>query len=172
MYGEPESEPWPFDDDARRDDPLTEHRIAVTCSHPGWAYLVAFDAASEARPTEVETRMLASFLEQYKTYWYGQNTHRARMERRLLDVDGSANGVIFHKWGVNDWGFRRRSFTRGYLFSVVPPALRVGHDGVKGPLSLETVMDWMHSHTERPSESDLSPRWREWKAAHPEVFGS
>lgn len=57
---------WPFGTDADRDDPLTAMRIAVTSSHPGWAFLVAFDRESEARPTDHEAAMLRSFLDEYK----------------------------------------------------------------------------------------------------------
>jgi hypothetical protein len=92
---------WPFDAD--RGDPLTAMRIAVTSSHPMWAYLVAFDQQSEARPTDHESALLASYLDEYKSYWYN-DSYRLRMEARPLDVDGGANGVIFHKWAADDWG--------------------------------------------------------------------
>jgi hypothetical protein len=156
---------WPFDAD--RDDPLTAHRLAVTSSHPGWRYLVAFDRESEERPTDAETAMLVSYLDEYKDHWYGDNRYRRQIERRPLDVDGGANGVIFHKWGADDWGYRRQSYERGYLFTVVPPAMRDRHtDGWGGPLSLLALMDRIHTICDEPT-----PHWVEWKAAHPEVFG-
>jgi hypothetical protein len=99
---------WPFDAD--RDDPLTAHRIAVTSSLPGWFYLVAFDRESVDRPTDAEVALLVSFLNEYKDHWYGDNSYRRRMEARPLDVDGGANGIAFHKWGADDWGYRRRSY--------------------------------------------------------------
>ncbi len=158
---------WPFGDDADQHDPLTAHRIAVTCSHPGWRFLVAFDRASDARPTDYETALLRSFLDQYKDHWYGGNGYQQRMEERPLDVDGGANGVVFHKWGEDDWGYRRQSYERGYLFTVVPPSMRDRYaDGWGGPLSLRALMDRIHQHgSDEPSE-----RWEAWKAAHPEVF--
>jgi hypothetical protein len=87
------------------------------------------------------------------------------MERRLLDVDGGANGVIFHKWGENDWGYRRRSFTRGWLFTVVFPGLREREPdhALRGPLSLIELMDYIHRD---------GPKWVEWKRDHPEVFAA
>jgi hypothetical protein len=156
---------WPFDAD--RDDPLTAHRIAVTSSHPGWFYLVAFDRESENRPTDAEVELLVSFLDEYNDHWYGDSGYRQRMQRRPLDVDGGANGIVFHKWAAHDWGYRRRSSTMGYLFSVVPPALRDRYDdGIPGPLSLAALMDRIH-----PIGGEPMPRWVAWKAAHPDVFG-
>jgi hypothetical protein len=156
---------WPFDAD--RDDPLTLHRIAVTSSHPGWAYLVAFHRDSEARPTDAETAMLVSYLDAYKSHWYNAS-YRARLERRPLDVDGGANGVVFHKWGVDDWGFRRQSFDRGYTFSIVWPSQRASKEPGKyvGPYSLVELMDLMQTFgDDKPIQ-----HWLDWKAAHPEVF--
>ncbi|MGA3524129.1 hypothetical protein [Melissospora conviva] len=161
------TDPWPFGDDADRDDPLTAHRIAATTSHPDWAYLVAFDRNSEARPTDRETAMLASYLDEWKTRWYN-TSYLAHMGRRLLDVDGGANGVVFHKYGENDWGYRRRSYSMGYLFTVVPPHMRDEHsDGLPGPMSLEALMD----HLRDSLAGGPAREWLDWKAAHPEVFG-
>lgn len=150
---------WPFDAD--RNDPLTAHRIAVTCSHPGWYYLVSFDRESETRPTEHEVALLRSFLDEYKTHWYGDSGYRRAMERRPLDVDGGANGVVFHKFGTDDWGYRRQSFTTGPLFFPGWP-----HNRKAGPFSLLALMDHIHTIGGEPMR-----HWVEWKAAHPEVFG-
>lgn len=157
---------WPFDAD--RGDPLTAHRIAVTSSHPGWCYLVAFDRESEERPTERETAMLVSFLEEYKHHWYRPG-YREHLERRPLDVDGGANGIVFHKWAENDWGYRRRSFERGNLFTVTWPAQRASAKPGKylGPFSLEALMDRIHT----VGGDGPMQQWVDWKAAHPEVFG-
>lgn len=157
---------WPFDADQH--DPLTARRIAVTSSHPGWYYLVSFDRQSEARPTDAEVDMLVSFLDEYKDRWYGNTGYRQNMERRPLDVDGGANGVIFHKWGEDDWGYRRQSFTQGYLFTVVWPGQRDREPdhGYRGPFSLAELMDRIHSHGDGPS-----PKWEQWKAANRRVFG-
>lgn len=159
---------WPFGVDADRDDPVTALRIAVTGSHPGWCYLVAFDRESEARPTDREAAMLASFLDEYKTYWYNA-TYVAKLAEKPLDVDDGANGVIFHKFGDDDWGYRRQSYTQGWPWSVVWPSLR-DHDDYtnlkgKGPYSLSDLMDRVQGHGDEPSR-----RWLDWKAAHPEVF--
>lgn len=163
------SDGWPFDAD--RDDPLTTHRIAVTCSHPGWAYLVAFDRESEARPTDREVAMLVSYLDEYKNRWYGNSGYRRNMERRPLDVDGTANSVVFHKWAEGDWGYRRQSYERGYLFTVVWPAQRanVKPGPYVGPYALEALMDRMHTIG---GDGPMAHYWVEWKATHPEVFGA
>lgn len=160
---------WPFGTDADRDDPLTALRIAVTSSHPGWAYLVAFDRASEARPTDVEAAMLRSYLDSYIAYWY-LPWFVAEIAKRPLDVDGGANGVVFHKFGQDDWGYRRQSYVSGWPWSVVWPALRDDprhrDSPVRDPRSLERLLDRLHTYgTDRPSQ-----RWLDWKAAHPEVF--
>lgn len=149
---------WPFGTDADRADPLTALRIAVTGSHPMRCYLVGFDR---------EAAMLASYLEEYKTYFYGPDDssgYRYRMARRLLDVDGGANGVTFHKYGEDDWGYRRRTWSIGPMFVPPSPMYRERFpDASVGPMTLEQVMDRAH---------DTWPkRWLEWKAAHPEVFG-
>ena len=112
---------WPFDAD--RDDPLTALRIAVTSSHPEWRYLVAFDRESAERPTDAEAALLVSYLDDYKTYWYNAS-YLAHLSRRPLDVDGGANGVVFHKYGADDWGYRRQSWERGPLFVPQSPGVR------------------------------------------------
>jgi hypothetical protein len=160
---------WPFGNDADQSDPLTELRIAVTGSHPRWMYLVGFDSESEQRPTDREAAMLASFLEEYKHHWYN-DTWIAKMARRALDVDGGANGVIFHKFGEDDWGFRRHSFTKGWPWSVVWPSMRDHADYAdlksKGPYTLAELMGRIHSIGEdRPMR-----RWSDWTANHSEVF--
>lgn len=156
---------WPFDAD--RDDPLTAHRIAVTSSHPGWRYLVSFDRESEARPTDHEVRLLVSYLDEYKHRWYGNGSYRRAMERRPLDVDGAANGVVFHKYGNDDWGYRRQSWTLGPLYVPQHPRVRETKDAPLGPLSLAALMDHIHTICDEPMRS-----WVEWKAAHPDLFGT
>jgi hypothetical protein len=160
---------WPFGDDADREDPLTELRIAVTSAYPGWAFLVAFDRESEARPTDLEAAQLRSYLDEYIFHWYTPS-YRAELSRRALDVDGGAIGVVLHKWGEDDWGYRRQSYTLGHRFTVNPPGLRGGpfDDGMPGPLSLERLMDRMHAF----GSHDVSERWRQWKSNHPDVFPS
>jgi hypothetical protein len=158
---------WPYDTD--RDDPLINLRIPVTSSHPDWCYLVAFDRDSAARPTDTEARMMASFREEYIAYWYN-DSYKARMAELPFDIDGGANGVVFRKWGENDWAYRRRTWTYGPTFVPHPPRLRRLDPADKpfGPLSLADLMDHMHMH----GGNKPLPRWQEWKAAHPEVFGA
>ncbi len=156
---------WPFDAD--RDDPLTARRIAVTSSHPRWRFLVSFDRESEERPTDREADLLVSFLDQYKNYWYGDNGYRKAMERRPLDVDGGANGVTFHKWGVDNWGYRRASFQGGPTFWPGREQwYRDQFSGGVGSFSLLALMD----HIQTCGGVIEAPWWQEWKAAHPEVF--
>jgi hypothetical protein len=151
---------WPYDAD--QGDPLTELRIPVVCSHPRWCYLAAFDRDSEARPTDGEARMLASFLQEYIERWYGNGSFRARLAERPFDIDGGANGLVFHKWAVDDWGYRRRTWQTGPVFWPGGPWLA----SRRGPLSLDAVFDHIHSFGDRGP----APRWVAWKAAHPDVF--
>lgn len=149
---------WPYDAD--RDDPLTKLRIPVTCFNPGWIYTVAFDRVSDIgsneRPTDAEAAMIASYIEFYRTWWYNP-TWQAKLLERPFDIDGGCNTVILHKYGADDWAYRRRSWEYGPLF--VPaydrtenwPLLRVLDRSI-------TVLDEPHKE------------WEAWKAAHPEVF--
>lgn len=168
---------WPFETDAKRDDPLTALRIAVVnSSHPMWCYLVAYldvdsgpyDLGSAERPTDAEARLLASYLEQYKAYWYNES-YIARMAERLLDVDGGANGVVFIKYGPDDWGYRRRTWTMGPMFVPGSPRYRQGWPEEKqiGPLSLAQLMDHIHGHN---LSGGMCEHWAQWKADHPDVF--
>ncbi|MGW0578326.1 hypothetical protein ACWD25_20675 [Streptomyces sp. NPDC002920] len=158
---------WPFGTDADREDPLTALRIAVTGSHPMWCYLVAFDRESEVRPTDAEATMLASYLEEYKAYWYGNGSYARRLAERPLDVDGGANGVIFRKYAEDDWGYRRQSWTQGPTFVPQSPRLRELYPGEAplGPMTLAAVMDRAHTIC-----GEVFSRWTEWKAAHADVF--
>ncbi|MET8080024.1 hypothetical protein [Streptomyces sp. NPDC005303] len=157
---------WPFGADADRDDPLVDLRIAVTGSHPMWRYLVAFDRESPVRPTGAEAAMLASYLDEYKAYWYNPS-YLGKLAGRPLDVDGGANGVIFRKYADGDWGYRRQSWTMGPLYVPQSPRLReIYSSEAFGPYTLEQVMD--HAHT--IADDKPIKRWLDWKASHPDVF--
>lgn len=152
---------WPYDAD--RDDPLTKLRIPVTSSHPDWAYTATFDRVSEfgsaERPTDGEANMIASYIEFYRTWWYTPHW-QAKLLERPFDIDGSVNTLILHKYGTDDWAYRRATWRDGPRF--VPDYDR------DEKLPLVRVLDramgsgaGRHPHTE----------WEAWKAAHPEVFG-
>jgi hypothetical protein len=153
---------WPFGTDADRDDPLTALRIPVTGAHPQWRYIATFDRDSEERPTAAEARMLASYIEEYKEYFFN-DWYKAKLLERPLDVDAVTR--IFHKWGENDWSYRVDTWQYGPFWVPVAPRLRGGeydYEKATGPMTLEQVMDRDH---------DIYPkRWLEWKAAHPDVF--
>jgi hypothetical protein len=159
---------WPFGTDADRDDPLTAHRIAVASPWAQWNYITAFDRDSEARPTDAEIAMLASFHLEYLDHWYGDNGWRRKMAERALDVDGGANGVTFHKYGPDDWAYRRRTWQYGPTFVPDSPRLRGLQRASQplGPLTLPEVMDRIHTI----GDDEPTQRWLDWKTAHPEVF--
>lgn len=170
---------WPFGTDAKQDDPLTALRIPVVRSfNPSWHYVAAYlgtnadtgsdweppwPFASAERPTDEEANMLASFLQEHRHYWFGNEGYARKMDQRPLDIDGGWNTTVFIKYGVDDWGYRRCSWTYGPTFVPGPP----GSDSREavGALSLERVMDRVHSFGDEPSA-----RWREWKADHPDAF--
>lgn len=172
----PDTAAWPFGTDAIQDDPLTALRIPVVTSFkPTWGYIAAylgtsadtgntFDPpwpfASAERPTDAETQMLVSYLQEHRHYWFGNQGYARKMDQRPLDVDSGWNTVVFIKYADNDWGYRRCSWTYGPTFVPGPPGSE-SREAV-GTLTLEQVMDRVH---------DLHPeRWMEWKAAHPDVF--
>ena len=156
------SKAWPFGEDSVQDDLLTPLRIAVASPYAQWNYIVTFDQESPVRPTEQEALMLASFLEEYKAYFYGERWLR-KMAERPLDVDGSANGVTFHKYADGDWGYRRRSWDRGPMFVPQPPFI---HDRMLGPLTLVELLDYIHQ-----VGGVVSDRWTKWKSEHADIFG-
>ena len=165
---------WPYDADQH--DPLTEHRIAVVGTpYPWWHYLVALYDGSlhgdtkNPRPTEREMQMLASFLEEYKTRWYNQR-YLAELAERPFDVDGGANGITFQKWGEDDWGYRQRTWEYGPQFWPGPGWYRKEygeHSGARAH-SLTELLDHIYSR----GDTEVRPAWVEWKAAHPDVFGT
>lgn len=159
---------WPFGKDADEHDPLTALRIAVTERHPHHPYLVGFDRESGARPTDREATMLASYLTEYKVHWYGAQQdagYWCTLSKRPLDVDGGANGVVFHKYGDNDWGYRRNSWHTPAGFSPESPQTREWAEVTIGPMTLEEVMDHAHKIVDH-----IDKRWLKWKADHPDVF--
>jgi hypothetical protein len=151
MIGTPD---WPYD--ARRDDPLTAHRIPVVGSpYPGKFYEVAlvlddFDLwGPTLRPDEAEILILVSYLE-FRMQRYGK--HLCAQKRRLpLDTDSGANTLILQKRGQDDWCYRKRTFRQG-------PAMYPEPDGPHLPLV--RLLDQIYWNT----------TWDDWKATHPEVF--
>lgn len=157
---------WPYDAD--REDPLTALRIPVTSAYPGWKYTATFDRESEARPTEVEARQLASFIDEYRLYWFNERW-QARLAERPFDIDSGTPTKIFHKWAEGDWSYRVVSWRSGPVWVPVFPRQRGGpyddRPNWVGPLTLVQVMDRIHTVSDGPMQ-----HWLDWKAAHPEVF--
>lgn len=167
---------WPFGTDAKQDDPLTVLRIPVVDSfNPGWKYVAAYidvdsgpySWGSAERPTDREAAMIASFIEEYKNYFFN-DSYKAKLLERPLDVDSGCNTTVFVKYAEDDWGFRRCSWIYGPTYVPVGPKQRGGkydEDKQPGPLSLEQVMDRAHTIGDGPM-----PHWVQWKADHPDVF--
>lgn len=174
---------WPFGDDADRDDPLAKLRIPVVGSfNPGWRYIAAYlkpvtdgpdylkgpPFGSNERPNEAEALMLASFIEEYKHYFFNE-WFREKLMKRPLDVEERVVTTVFIKYARDDWGYRTVTWEYGYTFMPPPPAFREKHpeETGGGPLTLEQVMDRKHTIGDGPTQ-----RWLDWKAAHPEAFGT
>jgi hypothetical protein len=146
---------WPYDADQH--DPLTALRIpVVTSPFPAWHYEVCLFAGGDLwgpalRPDDAEVRQVVAYLG-YRMEYYNESW-KAKMRKRPLDVDATTNTVILQKRGERDWCYRRASWSTGPL--MVP-----GPDG--GHLNLECLLDKIN---------DLVPeKWAAWKAAHPGVF--
>lgn len=151
---------WPFDD-ADRDDPLTALRIPVVRNPwPRWKYEVCVmisDPAGEdakywpsLRPDDAETAMILAYLD-YQMAYYNAGW-KAKMRRRLLDVDSSTNTVILRKRPDGGWCYKRMSWERGPV--MVP--------GDGEALSLEKLLDRIN---------DLVPEeWAAHKARYAGVF--
>lgn len=161
----PQNTDWPYDAD--RDDPLTALRIPVTSFAPGFTYTACFDRESEVRPTDAEAAMIASFIEEYQQYWFGDGRWRKIQQAKPFDMDCYTT-TIFHKWADDDWSYRIDTWRSGPLWIPVFPRQRGGeHDAAKLPtMTLVQVMDRAHAH----GPGEPPKRWQEWKVAHPKVF--
>jgi hypothetical protein len=157
---------WPYDAD--RDDPLTALRIPVTSFSPGWLYTACFDRESEARPTDLEAQMIASFIEEYQEHWFGNGSWRKKQQAQAFDMDCYTT-TVFHKWAEDDWSYRCVTWRSGPLWVPVFPRQRGGQHDHKGlpAHTLVQVMDRVHTI----GGGGPTRRWAEWKAARPEVFG-
>lgn len=171
---------WPFGTDAKQDDPLTALRIPVVSSfNPEWRYVAAYlgtnadtgsawnppwPFASAERPTDAEAQMLASYLLEHRNYWFNNQGYTREMDKRPLDIDSGWNTTVFIKYGPDDWGYRRCSWTYGPTFVPGPP----GSDSraAVGRLSLTQVMDRCHT----VGSDEPMAHWTAWKADHPDIF--
>ncbi|MET8985878.1 hypothetical protein ABZW49_10555 [Nonomuraea wenchangensis] len=156
---------WPYDADQH--DPLTKLRIPVTSFAPRWRYTACFDRESEVRPTDREAQQLASFIEEYREYFFNE-TYKAKLSERPFDTDAVTR--VFHKWADDDWSYRTVTWEYGPFWVPVFPRLRGTNlddrPDWEGPMTLVQVMDRIHTIGDEPMK-----HWLDWKAAHPEVFG-
>lgn len=158
---------WPYDADQH--DPLTALRIPVTSAYPRFRYIAAFDRDSEVRPTDLEARQFASFIEQYKVYFFGEDGWwKRKLEREPFDCD--AVTTVFHKWAEDDWSYRMVTWTFDPEWVPVAPRLRgtkYDYERCRGPLDLARLLDRRHGLEDG---DDPASAWTRWKAAHPDVF--
>jgi hypothetical protein len=152
---------WPFEE-ADHNDPLAALRIPIVrTSHPRWKYEVALVVGSEdnrywapgLRPDEAEVRQIVAELDWRMEYY--NESWKAKMRRRPLDVDSGTNTVILQKFAEGDWRYRRASFEHGMW-----PFASMGKR-----FTLEALLDHINDFGDKPN-----PRWRAFKAAHPEAF--
>lgn len=172
---------WPYD--ALERDPLTKLRIPVVSTfNPAWKYVAAYlnpvtdgpdylqgpPFGSNERPADAEAAIIASFIREYIEYWFNEGYQR-KLAERPLDVDGGCKTIVFIKYAPDDRGYRVVTWECGPMFVPPPASFRERHpdEAWGGPLSLERLMDRAHAH----GDGEPPKRWRQWKAAHPEVFG-
>lgn len=142
---------------------LREARVPVLKTwRPMWPYITAVcvrdDGPTDSLlPTEIEQRQVASFHQQYVTYWYGTapgqftgwyNKQRAENE---FDIDGGANGRLLLQRPNGGWAYMFRSWEHGPRPMIDEP-----------PMTLLEVLDRAHYS---------SDKWERWKAIEPELFG-
>lgn len=150
---------WKWDADPN--DPLVKMRIPVASMTPLYPYIAVFHKESPHRPTEAETRMIRSFIDEHVELWLSAQADEMRTIQSF-DTELGRNPVIFHKYGTRDWGYRRAHWQVGSMFT--PPSPRVPSRRL-GPMALAEVMDLIHD-----GDSPQAKHWREWRAARPEVF--
>lgn len=150
---------WKFDADPA--DPLTELRIPVTGVRPEWGYFASFDKESEQRPTAAEAELIVSFIEEARRSW---PVEAAGLGDEPFDWYPGYNTVVLHKYGHNDWGYRRN--VRRNPADLFPPHPDDRYAGTE-PMTLLDVFDRVHT---APRTGRIYDDWVDWKAKHPEIF--
>lgn len=139
----------------------------ITNPYPRWFYVTAVVVSDDPylwrgeQPTEDEVRMVASFADEYREYWYRDSYKQTMRDLAPYDIDGGAAGRYLVKHRNGGWGYRIHTWQYGPQF--VPEWWDAD------PEPLEAVLDRYHN---RSSLSEPSKRWLEWKAQHPEVFAA
>ncbi len=160
---------WKYDADQK--DPLVKLRIPVTSMFPDWHYTACFDKESAVRPTEAEAWAIASFIRYRQERLIGGGWWRRRYDNEPFDllIPSQEQTVVLHKWGHDDWSYRRVIWAAGPHWSPVSPRLRgtAKDDGqLSGPAPLDRVLNRINDAA--AGGRDLP--WREWKLARPKVF--
>ncbi len=155
---------WPFED-ADQNDRLAALRIPVVRNpYPRWKYevCVVINGPDEAeisvweglRPDDREVKQILAELD-YRMDWYNESW-KAKMRKRPLDVDSGTNTLILQKFGEGDWRYRRMTFEHG-MWPFYNMTER---------FTLEAPLDHINDFGSTPNE-----KWREHKAKYPEAFG-
>jgi hypothetical protein len=152
------------EDGVTRDLRGQKHRFPlINCEWPRWNYITAIVIGDDSdrdiygSPTDDEIAMVGSFHDQYIDYWYRLGWLNHMREKHPFDVDGGANGRFLCKYKHGGWGIKTRTWEHG-----ARPQFR------DEPMTLVQVMDrHFRIGTEYPDQ-----KWNDWKAAHPEMFGS
>lgn len=142
---------------------------------PRWFYVTAIfvDPGSPPGwhgelPTDNEVRMVASYNDCYRDYWYCDSYKAKMREFAPYDIDGGAVGRYLVKYpDGGGWAYRKHTWQYGHTFVPASPFLAgVLAEETVAPLTLEQALDHeRHIGTDYPDT-----KWIAWKAAHPEVF--
>jgi hypothetical protein len=153
----------PEDISPKQTELATSLRIPfINNPYPRWYYVTAIVVSTDPRlwrglmPTDDEVRVVASFNDEYRQYFYNEWWKGRMREFAPYDIDGGAVGRYLIKHANGGWGYRRSTWQYGPEF--VPT-------WSSEPEDLVSVLDRCQGFGSEPN-----PRWEQWKADHPDVF--
>jgi hypothetical protein len=145
-------------------------KIPVDSDYPG-TYWIASLSYESVMPTEVELKMIQSYIEYAIKSHYNQ-TYQDGIFAKVLPAAGGHVTKIFRKgarWAhqpdpLEGWVYRLTTWERGHWPQWPEPRV-----------SLIQVLDHIHQYVPYPDprmgeEEHLSPAWVKWKAQHPDIF--
>jgi hypothetical protein len=142
--------------DADLKDPLAKLRIPVVGTIPDWRYLATLDENGQ-RPTPAEARILSSFIDFERQYWFTEPVQE-RMLAEPFDVpEDGHNTITFLKYDHGGWGYRHATWEVGPAFRPMAgePSARL----------LAVLGLLLHSDSKRRRAT-----WADWTESRLEIF--